>query len=78
MANQLCGVWRGLVVDNADPEHRQRLTLQIPAAFGVAVTGWAQACLPPQFTGSLPQPGTGVWVMFEGADPARPVWIGTW
>jgi hypothetical protein len=75
---ELPGVWRAVVADNLDPEENRRLTLQIPTVFGSATTGWANACLPPGFVGPLPEAGSGVWVVFEGADPARPVWIGTW
>ena len=41
------GKYRGLVVDNNDPEQLGRLKLKVPSVMGKeVVTGWAAPCLP--------------------------------
>ena len=69
------GIYRGVVMDDNDPEEQRRLKVQIPEVFGSESSLCASACVP---AGSRRQPkvGSGVWVMFEGGDPAHPVWIG--
>ena len=69
------GVYRAVVVDDNDPERLRRLKVQVPSVYGNGDSSWASACVP---AGSRRQPkvGSGVWVMFEGGDPARPVWMG--
>jgi len=86
------GKYQAFVVDNADPQRRGRLRLQIPEVLGPDVTsGWAEPCLP---YGGGPDYGqfsipplcktadgtaytTGVWVEFRGGDPQFPIWTGT-
>lgn len=73
------GKFRGTVTDNADPEKRGRLRVQVPAVLG-AVEVWAMPCVP--YAGDkvgfffLPEAGAGVWVEFEGGDPSYPIWAG--
>lgn len=69
------GIYRAVVTDDNDPEKLRRLKVRVPAVHGSVESVWASACVP---AGSRRQPkvGSGVWVMFEGGDPARPVWIG--
>ncbi|MEI7770101.1 MAG: phage baseplate assembly protein V [Chloroflexales bacterium] len=77
------GKYRGFVVDNADPEHLGRLTLQVPSVLGASVvTGWALPCLP--YGGAanqgflfIPEEKAGVWVEFEEGDLEFPIWTGT-
>ena len=73
------GKYRGTVVDNADPTARGRLKVSVPAVLG-DLGVWAMPCVPYAGDGvgfySLPEPGTGVWVEFEGGDPSYPVWAG--
>lgn len=84
------GLNRGIVTTNADPENRKRIKAQVPQLLGTQETDWAWPCLPvPVATTSAgdpahvhqvpsagPKPGQGVWVMFEGGDIGKPVWIG--
>ncbi|WP_020588521.1 phage baseplate assembly protein V [Desulfobacter curvatus] len=77
------GKYRGLVVDNQDPENRARLTLQVPAIMGSdAVTHWAEPCLPfgglaDQGLFMVPEIGAQVWVEFEAGNLNHPIWTGT-
>ncbi|MBC8076706.1 MAG: hypothetical protein H7Y32_11580, partial [Chloroflexales bacterium] len=77
------GKYRGIVVDNADPEQRGRLKLRVPSLLGSeVVTGWALPCVP--FGGAanqgmlfVPERDAGVWVEFEEGDMEFPFWVGT-
>jgi uncharacterized protein involved in type VI secretion and phage assembly len=76
------GKYRGLVVDNQDPDKRARLRLMVPSVLGAEVTGWALPCLP--FGGladqgwfAVPELDAQVWVEFEEGDVSRPIWSGT-
>ncbi len=77
------GKYRGLVVDNDDPQRLGRLRVQVPSVLGdQVVTGWALPCVPygghaGQGWFALPDPGAGVWVEFEEGDLEFPVWVGT-
>jgi hypothetical protein len=44
--NKYFGLYRGIVVNNDDPEKRSRVTLRIPQVLGTNVTDWAWPCLP--------------------------------
>jgi len=69
------GIYRAVVTHDNDPLQLRRLKVQVPEVYGDGDSLWASACVP---AGSRRQPkvGNGVWVMFEGGDPARPVWMG--
>jgi len=77
------GKYRGLVVDNEDPEALGRLRVSVPSVLGdEVVTGWAVPCLP--YGGDanqgmlfVPTVGAGVWVEFEEGDLEFPLWVGT-
>lgn len=78
------GKYRGLVVNNADPERLGRLKLQVPSVLGDnVVTGWAMPCVP--YGGAadqgmlfIPDVGAGVWVEFEEGDLEFPIWVGAY
>lgn len=73
------GKYRGTVVANDDATGRGRLKVKVPAVLGTLEV-WAMPCVPYAGDGvgflSLPEPGTGVWVEFEGGDPSFPIWVG--
>ncbi len=69
------GVYRGIVVSNSDPLLLMRVQVQVAAVLGDDVV-WALPCVPVG-SSSLPDPGTLVWIMFEGGDAQSPVWMGT-
>lgn len=78
------GKYRGLVVDNADPERLARLRVRVPSLLGAdVVTGWALPCLPyggvaGQGLLLIPEVGAGVWVEFEEGDLEFPIWVGVY
>jgi len=64
------GIYRGVVVTVHD---EGRVSLKVPQILADQVTGLAWPVEP---TGSRPNIGDGIWVAFEGGDPAYPIWIG--
>ncbi len=70
----LSGIYRGVVVNAADPQGKARLQIQIPSVLG-ATMEWALPCRDAGST-KLPLPGTAIWVMFEAGDSRKPVWMG--
>ena len=77
--NRFFGKYRGVVVDDADPTHRGRLKVRVPAVLG-DLAAWAMPCVPYAGDGvgflSLPPKEAGVWVEFEAGDPSFPIWTG--
>jgi hypothetical protein len=70
----LAGIYRGNVVNTADPMMKGRVLVNIPAV-AAAPVGWALPCREYGST-AVPRIGSVVWVMFEGGEPSHPVWIG--
>ncbi len=78
------GKYRGIVVDNADPENLGRLKTRVPSVLGnEVVTGWATPCVP--YGGMenqgflfIPEVDAGVWIEFEEGDLEFPIWVGTY
>lgn len=75
--NLLPATYRGWVQTTSDPEGLNRLKLLVPQALGDLATDWAFP-MQPLGLSQLPQRGDPVWVMFEGGDPALPIWAGSW
>jgi Type VI secretion system/phage-baseplate injector OB domain len=77
---RVLGKYRGIVLNNQDPEHRGRLQATVPEVLGEIPTGWATPCAPYAGPGAgfftVPPPGAGVWVEFEAGDVSRPIWSG--
>jgi uncharacterized protein involved in type VI secretion and phage assembly len=77
------GKYRGIVKENADPEHLARVKVTVPSLFGEdVVTGWALPCVPAggmpgQGWFMVPRKGAGVWVEFEEGDLEFPIVTGT-
>jgi hypothetical protein len=76
------GKYRGTVVDVDDPLTIGRVRASVPSVLADADSPWAMPCV--AFAGDghglvlLPEVGDGVWIEFEGGDPALPVWTGCW
>ena len=69
------GVYRGVVFSTDDPLGKNRIRVKIPQILADNPTQWAW---PVGVVGvSLPSVGEGVWVQFEGGDPAYPIWQGS-
>jgi hypothetical protein len=68
------GIYRGSLMNTADPQMKGRVQVSVPA-IGAVSSSWAAPCR--EFkSASMPPVGSTVWVMFEGGDPAYPVWMG--
>jgi hypothetical protein len=74
------GKYRGLVVNNVDPNRMGKLQVSCSQVLGENVLAWAMPCVP--FAGfgegfyMMPMPGSNVWVEFEAGNPDRPIWSG--
>lgn len=73
------GPYRGIVTNTMDPASQNRIKAVVPQLFGNASTecDWALPCQLPGLQ-SIPSPGQGVWIMFEGGDINYPVYMGMW
>lgn len=72
-------VYRGVVVENEDPDHLNRVKLQIPQITGdytLDYWAWPLGIKASKNTGFqwVPQVGEMVWVSFEFGNTRRPVW----
>lgn len=80
MADKRYGKYRGMVLNNIDPEQRGRLLVQVPDVLGIGTSSWAMPCVPmagiQMGTYFVPLIGGGVWVEFEAGDPDHPIWTG--
>jgi uncharacterized protein involved in type VI secretion and phage assembly len=78
LRNRFYGKYRGTVTD-VDPQ-TCRIKATVPAVLGDTPTGWCMPCVP--YAGPkvgiafLPEPGSGVWIEFEGGDVSYPIWVG--
>jgi hypothetical protein len=46
MDNHFYGIYRGVCVDNADPDKLYRIRLKVPQVLHTNITNWAYPCLP--------------------------------
>ena len=72
MSNAL---YRGTVVDNADPDGLGRVRLQVPQLMGSNTSGWAYPVT--KDVTAAPVPGDRVWVTFEGGNLSYPLYLAT-
>jgi len=72
------GKYRGIV--SAVDATTCRIKAKVPSVFGDTDSGWCAPCVPYAGAGTgfafLPEPGSGVWVEFEGGDVSYPIWVG--
>lgn len=75
------GKFRGIVIDNDDPDKRGRLKAMVPSLLGEQTTDWAL----PSFPGgglagqgwyAVPPVNAQVWIEFEAGDLDYPIWTG--
>jgi hypothetical protein len=74
------GKYRGLVIENLDPEQIGRVLAQVPDVLGETPSSWAMPCVPVAGIASgifaVPPIGSQVWIEFEQGDPDYPIWTG--
>ncbi|MGH8257045.1 MAG: phage baseplate assembly protein V [Steroidobacteraceae bacterium] len=74
------GKYRGLVVENVDPQQIGRVMVQVPDVLGGIPSSWAMPCVPAAGSQAgcfiVPPIGSQVWVEFEQGDPDYPIWTG--
>jgi uncharacterized protein involved in type VI secretion and phage assembly len=76
------GKYRGMVLNNIDPQQIGRLLVQVPDVTGLSTSSWAMPSFPVsgKQMGSymIPQINAGVWVEFEQGNADHPIWSGCW
>jgi uncharacterized protein involved in type VI secretion and phage assembly len=76
------GKYRGVVINNVDPEQKGRIQVEVSDPLGVTPTTWAWPAVPLAGIQSgvyvVPTLGSGVWVEFEHGDRDKPIWSGCW
>jgi hypothetical protein len=79
-AKRYYGKYRGLVIENIDPEQIGRALVQVPDVLGEIPSSWAMPCVPAAGIQSgcfiVPPVGSQVWVEFEQGDSNYPIWTG--
>jgi type VI secretion system (T6SS) baseplate-like injector VgrG len=78
--NRYYGKYRGMVIENIDPEQIGRVIVQVPDVLGITPSSWAMPCVPAAGIQAgvfvVPPIGSQVWVEFEQGDPDYPIWTG--
>jgi hypothetical protein len=74
------GKYRGLVIENIDPEQIGRVLVQVPDVLGETPSSWAMPCVPVAGIQAgifaVPPIGSQVWIEFEQGDSDYPIWTG--
>jgi hypothetical protein len=74
------GKYRGIVMNNIDPEQRGRIQAICADVPTLVPPTWAMPCVPvggiQNGMFAVPPIGAGVWVEFEQGDPDYPIWVG--
>jgi hypothetical protein len=77
------GIYRGTVEDVEEGDNLGIISVKIPDVFGPThVVARVRPCSP--FAGdqhgfvAIPEPGDGVWIVFEAGKVSLPVWVGFW
>lgn len=74
------GKYRGVVIDNSDPQMLGRIKVRVPDVLGDQESGWAMPCVPYAGNGVgfffIPPTDASVWIEFERGDPSFPIWTG--
>lgn len=74
------GKYRGVCINNLDPERRGRIQAMVPDVTGSIPTSWALPCVPVAGPGmgfyAVPPMNASVWIEFEGGNPDHPIWSG--
>jgi len=80
MNNPFYGKYRGIVIDNQDPQGLGRIRARVQDIFGENTSGWALPCSPYAGDGVglflIPPVDAWVWIEFEHGDPEYPIWTG--
>ncbi len=71
----LLGLYRGLVINAADPLRQRRLLVDVPELHERGHR-WALPCVP-SGSRAVPKAGSTVWLTFENEEADTLVWLGT-
>ncbi len=74
------GKYRGVVLENVDPQQIGRVIVQVPDVLGTTPSSWAMPCVPAAGLQSgffvVPPVNSQVWVEFERGNIDFPIWTG--
>jgi hypothetical protein len=68
------GKYRGVVVDNMDPQEERRIEVTVPDVY--PYPAWATPGVDDNPYDDPPAVGSEVWIEYECGDPAFPRWVG--
>jgi uncharacterized protein involved in type VI secretion and phage assembly len=81
-SQKFLGKFRGMVINNIDPQQIGRVMVMVPDVSNVIPSTWAMPSLPlagiQMGMQVIPPIGAGVWVEFEQGNPDYPIWSGCW
>jgi uncharacterized protein involved in type VI secretion and phage assembly len=81
-SQKFLGKFRGMVLNNIDPQQIGRVMVMVPDVSNVIPSTWAMPSLPlagiQMGMQVIPPIGAGVWVEFEQGNPDYPIWSGCW
>lgn len=76
------GKYKGVVVNNADPDRTGRLLVTVPDVLGSDPCIWAESASPLAGSGMgvyfVPPVDSGVWIEFQQGDSDFAMWTGCW
>jgi uncharacterized protein involved in type VI secretion and phage assembly len=81
-AKKYYGKYRGIVLNNIDPEFRGRIQVTMADVTQFSPSNWAEACVPiaggatPMGIFAVPPIEANVWIEFEQGDLRHPIWTG--
>lgn len=76
------GKYRGVVINNIDPENRGRIMAEVADVTQLVPSTWAEVCVPiaggetPGGIYVVPPIGANVWIEYEQGDIRYPIWSG--
>lgn len=82
MTEKFYGKYRAIVTNVHDPRNMGRIKVRCPKVLGEFESTWCTPCVPCAFNDGglfyVPSVQETVWIEFEGGEPDKPIWTGSW